>query len=331
MSAPIFTLGFGVGTLSHAGNWLEVLFPAPLFNPDASITDSVCEMLGYQGGNQVIEFNFAMATELAHSLKTVAPEQSALLVRLAESHKPTLATILATDQPPTTVPEIYLKLQLISHRLCRPHQLNLSNLYSLLPNVAWTNLGPIALEELAHFRLEERIKGRMLQVFSVDRLPKLTDYVVPEDVQIADAARVRLGAYLGADSKILHEGFVSFNAGCEGSNIIEGRISSGVFVGAHSNLESASRTTNYANQSAQKLIRLGQYVQLHSNASTTLDLGDHVTLEEDLHLYADTDVRLICEQHPAGQPLKAQALAGQDHLRFWKDHATNAIYCQKNN
>ena len=41
----------------------------------------------------------------------------------------------------------------------------------------------------------------------------MTDYVVPEGIRIADADRVRLGAYLAEGATVMHEGFVNFNAG----------------------------------------------------------------------------------------------------------------------
>ena len=189
MSQSLFSIAFGVGTRNREGQWLEVLFPRPLLRPSSVFLERIQTILGYAGGNQVIDFNCAIASDLATALKYIAPEQSALLVRLAESHKPTVACLLEHDAQPVSVPEAYLKLQLISHRLCKPHEINLTDLFKVLPNVAWTNRGAIDVNEVATLQLEERIKGRMLDVFSVDKLPKLTDYVVPKGIHIADAAR----------------------------------------------------------------------------------------------------------------------------------------------
>ena len=222
MSQSLFSIAFGVGTRNREGQWLEVLFPRPLLRPSSVFLERIQTILGYAGGNQVIDFNCAIASDLATALKYIAPEQSALLVRLAESHKPTVACLLEHDAQPVSVPEAYLKLQLISHRLCKPHEINLTDLFKVLPNVAWTNRGAIDVNEVATLQLEERIKGRMLDVFSVDKLPKLTDYVVPKGIHIADAARVRLGAYVGEGTVVLHEGSINFNAGTQGACMVDG-------------------------------------------------------------------------------------------------------------
>src|SRR5690606_27057259 len=139
--------------------------------------------------------------------KTLAPVQSALLTRLAESQNPLVATLLAEDSALTSTPEAYLKLHLLSHRLVKPHGLNLAGIFPLLPNVAWTNRGAVDLAELADRQLEARLKGQLLEVFSVDKFPKMTDYVVPAGVRIADSARIRLGAYVGEGTTVMHEGF----------------------------------------------------------------------------------------------------------------------------
>ncbi|HCS43070.1 MAG TPA: 2,3,4,5-tetrahydropyridine-2,6-dicarboxylate N-succinyltransferase, partial [Pseudomonas sp.] len=213
MSTTLFSLAFGVGTQNRQGAWLEVFYAQPLLNPSAELVAAVAPILGYTEGNQAIAFSIAQASQLADALKGLDAVQAALLTRLAESHKPLVATLLAEDAQPSSTPEAYLKLHLLSHRLVKPHGLNLSGIFPLLPNVAWTSQGAIDLGELAERQLEARLRGELLEVFSVDKFPKMTDYVVPAGVRIADAARLRLGAYVGEGTTVMHEGFVNFNAG----------------------------------------------------------------------------------------------------------------------
>src|SRR5471030_758151 len=231
MSNTLFSLAFGVGTQNRQGAWLEVFYAQPLLYPSAELIAAIAPVLGYTEGNQAIAFSTAQASQLAEALKSVDAGQAALLTRLAESHKQLVATILAEDVQLTSTPEAYLKLHLLSHRLVKPHGLNLAGVFPLLPNVAWTSQGAIDLTELAEHQLEARLRGELLEVFSVDKFPKMTDYVVPAGVRIADAARIRLGAYVGEGTTVMHEGFVNFNAGTEGPGMIEGRVSAGVFVG----------------------------------------------------------------------------------------------------
>ena len=213
MSTTPFSLAFGVGTQNRNGAWLEVFYAQPLLQPAGDLIQAIAPLLDYTGGNQAITFTTAQASQMAEALKTVDAAQSALLTRLAESHRPLVATILAEDVALTSTPEAYLKLHLLSHRLVKPHAVSLAGIFPLLPNVAWTSEGAIDLAELAQRQLEARLKGELLEVFSVDKFPKMTDYVVPAGVRIADSARVRLGAYIGEGTTIMHEGFVNFNAG----------------------------------------------------------------------------------------------------------------------
>lgn len=233
----LFSLAFGIGTKDSAGNWLEVYYSSPRLNPDASVQKAIFPVLGYQQGNQVIELD---STQLNQILDNFAGSQDQehiqILSSLLLSKKPVLICILENDNKPESVPEVYLKLHLLSHRLAKPHSLNLDGMFGMLPNVAWTNAGAIAISDLPQRQLQARQSGQHLSVNSVDKFPKMTDYVVPAGVRIADTARVRLGAYIGEGTTIMHEGFVNFNAGSAGEAMIEGRISAGVFVGKGSDL-----------------------------------------------------------------------------------------------
>lgn len=324
MSQSMFSIAFGVGTRNRDKQWLEVLFPRPLLHPSAVFIDRIKAILGYNGGNQIIDFNFAVASNLATALKYIAPEQSALLVRLAESHKPTVACILEHDAKPVSVPEAYLKLQLISHRLCKPHEINLTDLFNVLPNVAWTNRGAIDINEVAELQLEERIKGRMLDVFSVDKLPKLTDYVVPKGIHIADAARVRLGAYVGEGTVVLHEGSINFNAGTQGASTIDGCIASGVLIGADSTLQGGC---SMASTASQPLISVGHHCVINSHAGVGISLGNRNTVETGLWLTGDTSVTVLDNAKQLVKTVLASELALQDDLSFYRNPETGAVEC----
>lgn len=324
MSQSMFSIAFGVGTQNRKKEWLEVFFPKPLLHPSPAFLKRIKNILGYSGGNQVIDFNFAVASDLANALRRLDPEQSALLVRLAESHKPTVACLIEHDAQPQTVPEVYLKLQLISHRLCSPHEINLTGLFKVLPNVAWTNRGAIDINEVAELQLEERIKGRMLEVFSVDALPKLTDYVVPKGIHIADAARVRLGAYVGEGTVVLHEGSINFNAGTQGASTIDGCIDSGVLIGERSTLQGGCSMANTANQ---PLVSLGQNCVINNHAGVGISLGNRNTVEAGLWLSEDTQVTVMDHNKQALKTVLASELALQDDLSFYRNSDTGAVEC----
>ena len=328
MSTSLFSLAFGVGTQNRQGTWLEVFYALPLVNPSAELIAAVTPVLGYTGGNQAITFNSTQASQLADALKGVDAAQAALLTRLAESQKPLVATLLAEDAPLASTPEAYLKLHLLSHRLAKPHGLNLAGIFPLLPNVAWTSQGAVDLGELAELQLEARLKGQLLEVFSVDKFPKMTDYVVPAGVRIADSARVRLGAYIGEGTTIMHEGFVNFNAGTEGPGMIEGRVSAGVFVGKGSDLGGGCSTMGTLSGGGNIVIKVGEGCLIGANAGIGIPLGDRNTVEAGLYITAGTKVALLDEQNQLVKTLKARDLAGQPDLLFRRNSVTGAVECK---
>ncbi len=328
MSTTLFSLAFGVGTQNRQGVWLEVFYALPLINPSAELVAAVAPILGYSGGNQAITFNTAQASQLAEAVKPLDAAQGALLTRLAESHKPLVATLLAEDTTLTSTPEAYLKLHLLSHRLAKPHGLSLAGIFPLLPNVAWTSQGAVDLNELAGLQLEARLKGELLEVFSVDKFPKMTDYVVPTGVRIADSARVRLGAYIGEGTTIMHEGFVNFNAGTEGPGMIEGRVSAGVFVGKGSDLGGGCSTMGTLSGGGNIVIKVGEGCLIGANAGIGIPLGDRNTVESGLYVTAGTKVALLDEQNQLVKVLKARDLAGQPDLLFRRNSETGTVECK---
>jgi len=332
MSQNVFSLAFGVGTQNRDGAWLEVFYAQPLLNPSAELIAAITPVLNYAGGNQTIAFTPSQARSLADALRGVenAQTQMALLTRLAESAKPLVATILAEDAAPSSTPEAYLKLHLLSHRLVKPHGVNLSGIFALLPNIAWTNQGAIDLAELPSEQLEARLRGKLLEVFSVDKFPKMTDYVVPSGVRIADTARVRLGAYIGEGTTVMHEGFVNFNAGTAGPNMVEGRVSAGVFVGKGSDLGGGCSTMGTLSGGGNIVISVGEGCLIGANAGIGIPLGDRCTVESGLYVTAGTKVIVLDDQNQQVQVVKARDLAGQNDLLFRRNSQTGAVECKTN-
>ncbi|GAC1030408.1 2,3,4,5-tetrahydropyridine-2,6-dicarboxylate N-succinyltransferase [Pseudomonas sp. No.21] len=330
MSTQLFSVAFGVGTQNRQGNWLEVFYAQPLLKPAAQLVEAITSILGYSAGNQAIAFTNAQAADLATALKEIDPAQSALLTRLAESQKPLVATLLAEDAALTSTPEAYLKLHLLSHRLAKPHGLNLTGIFPLLPNVAWTSHGAVDLAELAERQLEARLKGELLEVFSVDKFPKMTDYVVPAGVRIADSARVRLGAYVGEGTTVMHEGFINFNAGTEGPGMIEGRVSAGVFVGKGSDLGGGCSTMGTLSGGGNIVIAVGEGCLIGANAGIGIPLGDRNIVEAGLYITAGTKVALLDDQNALVKVVKARDLAGQPDLLFRRNSQNGAVECKTN-
>ncbi|MCQ4348500.1 2,3,4,5-tetrahydropyridine-2,6-dicarboxylate N-succinyltransferase [Pseudomonas stutzeri] len=330
MSQNLYSIAFGVGTQNRQGAWLEVFYAQPLLAPGAELVTATAAVLGYEGGNQTLAMTNHQAHELAAALKGVDAAQAALLTRLAESRKPLVAVLLAEDAAPATTPEAYLKLHLLSHRLVKPHGTSLAGIFPLLPNVAWTNQGAVDLAELAERQLEARLKGELLEVFSVDKFPKMTDYVVPSGVRIADSARVRLGAYIGEGTTIMHEGFVNFNAGTAGPGMIEGRVSAGVFVGKGSDLGGGCSTMGTLSGGGNIVISVGEGCLIGANAGIGIPLGDRCTVESGLYVTAGTKVAVLDEQNNLVEVVKARDIAGQNDLLLRRNSQTGAVECKTN-
>lgn len=328
MTNNLFSLAFGVGTQNRAGQWLEVFYAQPLLQPAGELSDALVQFLGYTGGNQAISITPNQASLLAERCKPLDSVQSALLTRLAESQRPLVVTLLAEDAPLTSTPEAYLKLHLLSHRLVKPHQLNLAGIFPLLPNVAWTSQGAVDLSELPERQLEARLKGELLEVFSVDKFPKMTDYVVPTGVRLADSARIRLGAYVGEGTTVMHEGFINFNAGTQGPNMIEGRVSAGVFVQSGSDLGGGCSTMGTLSGGGNIIISVGAGCLIGANAGVGIPLGDRNTVEAGLYVTAGTKVHLLDDHNQLVQVVKARDLAGQPDLLFRRNSITGAVECK---
>jgi 2,3,4,5-tetrahydropyridine-2,6-dicarboxylate N-succinyltransferase len=222
--------------------------------------------------------------------------------------------------PPKDVADAYLRLHLLSHRLIRPHQANLEGTFALLPTVAWTSAGPCLPNQVGELRLAERGASRVLTVFGVDKFPRMTDYVVPDGVRIADADRVRLGAHLGAGTVVMHEGFVNFNAGTLGASMVEGRITAGVVVGEGSDIGGGASIMGTLSGGGTEIISIGERCLLGANAGVGISLGDDCVVEAGCYITAGSKVAL-----PDGRIVKARELSGSDNLLFWRNSVTGAL------
>lgn len=329
MSQPtLHSFALGIATLDSAGNILEVYYPHPRFEPDTEYIGSIAQLCGYAGGNQTLTID---TTQLSTWLNDITdPADRELLELLAACPQTVVATFLARDDAPTTIAEVYLKLHLLSHRLCKPHSLNLQGAFGLLRNIAWTNHGAIALEDLPARQLQARAKGEVLDVMSVDKFPKMTNYVVPPGVRIADTARVRLGAYVGEGTTVMHEGFINFNAGTEGKAMVEGRISAGVTVGDGSDLGGGCSTMGTLSGGGTELISVGTDCLIGANAGIGIALGDRCVVEAGLYITAGTKVTVLDATAGSAQTIKARELSGKDDLLFRRNSQTGAVECRVN-
>ena len=336
----MLSLGLGIGTQNLQGEWLEVMFPTPLLSPSDAVVAKVAKALGVTITSTAnVSFHQEQCPAITSAL-AVLTRDSALqaeaqsLINLVEafheSDRPLVATFIVEDDAPKSVPEVYLKLQLISQRLTRPNCLNLNGMFSVLKNVAWTNQGPIDVNELPARQLKARMKGRVLSVDCVDKFPKMTDYVVPSGVRIADASRVRLGAYLGEGTTVMHEGFCNFNAGTEGPGMIEGRISAGVFIGAHSDLGGGSSTMGTLSGGGKQVISVGEHCLIGANAGIGIPLGDRCTVESGLYITAGAKVAVLDNSGDVVKVVAARELAGQDDLLFLRHSQTGRLECRTN-
>jgi 2,3,4,5-tetrahydropyridine-2-carboxylate N-succinyltransferase len=325
MTDSAHAFGLGVGTHTSRGEWLEVFFPAPVLAPSPALSRAVTDFPS----------DAALTREQLQALQSALsragePGQAELAGQLLASDRPVVAVLLAENRAPANVPEGYLKLHLLSHRLVKPHGTDLSGLFGVLPNVAWTNEGAVALDELPRRQLAARLRGEVLEVSCVDKFPKMTNYVVPAGVRIAHTARVRLGAYLGEGTTIMHEGFVNFNAGTDGPGMIEGRISAGVFIGSGSDLGGGCSTMGTLSGGGDIIISVGRECLIGANAGIGIPLGDRCTVEAGLFITAGTKVTLLDADGMPVETSKARELAGKSDLLFRRNSTNGAVECLTN-
>ncbi len=223
------------------------------------------------------------------------------------------------DAAPAGTEDAYLRLHLLSHRLVAPNTIDLDGLFGVLPNVVWTTQGPCAVEGFELTRARMRARGPV-QVLSVDKFPRMVDYVLPSGVRIGDADRVRLGAHLASGTTVMHEGFVNFNAGTLGNSMVEGRISQGVVVGDGSDIGGGASTMGTLSGGGTERVSIGERCLLGAESGLGIALGDDCVVEAGLYLTAGTKVTL-----PDGTVTKARELSGQSHLLFLRHSVTGTV------
>jgi 2,3,4,5-tetrahydropyridine-2-carboxylate N-succinyltransferase len=226
---------------------------------------------------------------------------------------------IALDSAPVDAIDVYLRLHLLSHRLVKPHGVNLEGIFGRLANVVWTSAGPCAVENFEMTRMHLRARGP-LQVFGVDKFPRMTDYVVPSGVRIADADRVRLGAHLAPGTTVMHEGFVNFNAGTLGTSMVEGRISSGVVVDDGSDVGGGASIMGTLSGGGQQVVSIGKRCLLGANSGIGISLGDDCVVEAGTYITAGSKLRT-----PSGEVVKARELSGLSGLLFRRNSLDGSL------
>ena len=232
------------------------------------------------------------------------------------------------ERPIETVSDAYLKLHLLSNKFVLPNSINLDGLFSSLTNVVWTNQGPVCVDEINDKLHESKINKNNLYVRSLDKFPCLTDYIIPKNVRIADASRVRLGAYLSEGTTIMHEGFVNFNAGTLGPAMIEGRISAGVTVGKNSDIGGGASTMGTLSGGNDTKISIGENSLLGANAGIGISLGDNCTVEAGLYITAGTKITILDDGE--SKLVKASEISGISGMLFLRDSSTGKVIAKPN-
>ena len=294
MSQTQHAWGFGLATVTDAGKVLDTWYPAPALGPAPGRASAPDELT---------------ALARADARRNVRPEIVLTMIDLAAA--------------PVDAVDVYLRLHLLSHRLVRPHGLSLEGIFGCLSNVAWTSAGPCDPADFDRVRMALRAEGS-LQVYGVDKFPRMTDYVVPAGVRIADADRVRLGAHLASGTTVMHEGFVNYNAGTLGTSMVEGRISSGVVVGDGSDIGGGASIMGTLSGGGTERISIGERCLLGANAGIGISLGDDCVVEAGCYVTAGTTVTL-----EDGCVLKARELSSRDGLLFRRNSVSGAVEARR--
>ena len=284
--------GYGLATVTTGGQVLDTWYPAPALGPADT------------------EDPYGPPAELAAAAK----EDPRRGVRAQVVY-----VAIDLDAAPADPSDAYLRLHLLSHRLVRPNTINLDGLFGVLNNVVWTNMGPCPVEDFERTRLRLRDSGPV-QVFSVDKFPRMTDYVVPTGVRIADADRVRLGAHLAEGTTVMHEGFINFNAGTLGTSMVEGRIVQGVVVGAGSDIGGGASIMGTLSGGGTDRISIGERCLLGAESGIGISLGDDCIVEAGLYVTAGTKVTL-----QDGRVVKARDLSGSSGMLFIRNSVTGTV------
>ncbi|WP_043537027.1 2,3,4,5-tetrahydropyridine-2,6-dicarboxylate N-succinyltransferase [Saccharomonospora cyanea] len=302
--------GVGLATVTSDGTVLDTWFPQPKLadagTPGTSGT-SVASGTERLSKEQAAEALGASATAL------LGPDDARGVEVVAVR-----TTIASLAEAPADAHDVYLRLHLLSHRLVRPHGQNLDGIFGHLANVVWTNHGPCPVEGFEATRMRLRSRGPVT-VHSIDKFPRMVDYVLPSGVRIGDADRVRLGAHLASGTTVMHEGFVNFNAGTLGASMVEGRISAGVVVGDGTDIGGGASIMGTLSGGGKEVISLGERCLIGANGGVGISLGDDSVVEAGLYVTAGTKVVF------QGRTVKARELSGVSGALFRRNSATGAV------
>ena len=300
MSDERWTWGVGLATTSESGVVLDTWFPAP------------------EEGRLPLGFDPARPPDDLERLAGADPRRA---VRIE-----VVPVEVDLDAAPASTSDAYLRLHALSHRLVRPNEVNLDGVFGHLPNVAWTNAGPMHPDDLT--RLRPLLLREGIQVQGLDKFPRLLDYVTPPGVRIADASRVRLGAHLSPGTTVMHEGFVNFNAGTLGASMVEGRISQGVVVGDGSDIGGGASIMGTLSGGGAHRVSIGARTLLGANAGIGISLGDDCIVEAGLYVTAGSKIVLADEPPRAdgSRPTaKGAELSGRDGILLRRNSLSGAI------
>ncbi|WP_016907184.1 2,3,4,5-tetrahydropyridine-2,6-dicarboxylate N-succinyltransferase [Streptomyces xiaopingdaonensis] len=297
-------VGAGLATVSSDGTVLDTWFPSP-------------ELVAEPGPAGTETLSPERAAELLGdaAVQAIGPDPRRGVDVLAVR-----TVVPSLDEKPLDAHDVYLRLHLLSHRFVRPHGVSLEGIFGLIANVAWTNLGPVPVDEVEQTRLRTRAEGLALNVTSIDKFPRMSDYVAPKGVRIGDADRVRLGAHLAEGTTVMHEGFCNYNAGTLGASMVEGRISAGVVVGDGSDIGGGSSIMGTLSGGGKETIRIGERCLLGAQAGIGISLGNDCVVEAGLYVTAGTRVTL-----PDGQVVKAVELTGADNLLYRRNSTSGTV------
>jgi 2,3,4,5-tetrahydropyridine-2-carboxylate N-succinyltransferase len=255
---------------------------------------------------------------------TGEPDASLVAIALPDTERGVTRKVVSVeidlDSAPTDALDAYLRLHLLSHRLVKPHGQVLDGIFGLLSNVVWTSAGPCAVEGFELTRARLKLKYGSVAVYGVDKFPRMVDYVIPSGVRIADADRVRLGAYLAHGTTVMHEGFVNFNAGTLGTSMVEGRISAGVVVGDGTDVGGGASIMGTLSGGGKEVISIGEKCLLGANSGLGISLGDNCVIEAGTYITAAAKVTL-----PDGEVVKAGSLSGASNLLFRRNSLTGGL------
>ena len=331
-----FAFGIGLATKSDSGEILDVFFPSPQSQTEPFICALLASNIGWDGQTGTYEMELNNLEEIAETLREVEKNQdfaetsadlvSAIARAISNPNAPggkkiaVVSFIADRNDAPVDAIDTYLRLHLLSTRLVKPHGIDLTGIFGKLTNCVWTNLGPFKAEDFEMKRIQLLADGMNIFIHGVDKFPRMTDYVVPTGVRIADANRVRLGAHLADGTTVMHEGFCNFNAGTLGSSMVEGRISAGVLVGNGSDIGGGASIMGTLSGGGSEVISVGENCLIGAEAGIGISLGNNCVVEAGLYVTAGTLV-----ETPDGQTIKAKLLSGIDNLLFRRNSVSGAV------